>query len=59
MEKDDRRSDQKHGERVTHAPEGADEAGRAYVFLPGDDGGDGHDVVGVCRVPDAQEEADS
>ena len=57
-EDDDRAAHGDDGQGVADAPEHADERGGADPSLPGDDGGDGDHVVGIGRVPHAEEEAE-
>src|SRR5438045_2321854 len=57
-EDDDRATHGDDGQGVADAPEHADERGGADPSLPGDDGGDGDHVVGIGRVPHAEEEAE-
>jgi len=57
IEENDRRAYHENGQSVTKAPECADQRGPGQIPLPGDDGGDGDDVVGVRGMAHTQKES--
>ena len=57
LEQNDGRADGENRERVSQSPESADQSGVQHGAFAADDGGHGHDVIGIGGVPHPQKKS--